>query len=320
MTTRDSFAQEFELIKNFHRCGADGIDVAAELTELVDRTLTDVFEIFSPEFRSSCAVVALGGYGRYEMSPHSDVDVMLLFENEQIKKLHSDSAQKFLHSLWNLGFDVGHSVRTIKDCVNLYQTDVDVWASVLESRCVCGSVPLLQQYAGQMIKTIGSKQDLQFIASVIAGVDERHKKYEHAVKLLEPNLKNSSGGLRDLHSLVWIFRASDVKFFDEPVFQTKQSGMLQLFETLAREGIIPKEEHAELFRAFNFLLRIRHEMHFTAGSLQDNLEFAKQLQIARNLVTKPRLVFMDEPTGGLDVSVQARLLDLLRALVQELRL
>ena len=283
MTTRENFTHEYELIKNFHRCGAGGIEVSSELTELVDRTLADLFDLLPQEFRESCTAVALGGYGRYEMAPFSDVDVMLLFENEQTKKLHSDSAQKFLHSLWNLGFDVGHSVRTIKDCLNLYQTDVDVWASVLESRYVCGSIPLIKNYAEQMITTIGRKQDLQFIASVIAGVDERHKKYEHAVKLLEPNLKNSSGGLRDLHSLVWIYRASDIKYFDEPVFQTQQSGTLQLFEAFQREGIIPNEEYRELVQAFNFLLRIRHEMHFTAGSQQDILEFAKQLQIARNL-------------------------------------
>lgn len=283
MTPKEFFKQEYDAIFRFHRAGADGILVAAELSELVDTMLTKLWRELPEESRNTFAVVALGGYGRYEMAPHSDVDVMVLFNDEETKKANSATAQKFLHSLWNLGFDVGHSVRTIHDCLNLYQTDVDVWASVLESRYVCGSEEVMNRYTDAMLSTVKKKQDLKFISSVIAGVDERHNKYDHSIKLLEPNLKNSAGGLRDLHSLVWIFRSTDVKYFTLSPYRSNESACVSLTEQFYHDGVITNEEFNELRAALNFMLRLRNETQYTAGSPQDILEFAKQLDIARNL-------------------------------------
>ncbi|MBI2429230.1 MAG: hypothetical protein HYV29_10640, partial [Ignavibacteriales bacterium] len=283
MTAKELFKQEYDAIFRYHRAGADGIAVASELSELVDRTLTDLWYELSEESRSTFAVVALGGYGRYEMAPYSDVDVMVLFADEESKKTNSDAAQKFLHSMWNLGFDVGHSVRTISDCLNLYQTDVDVWASVLESRYVCGNEPVMEQYTQAMLSTIRKKQDLKFIASVIAGVDERHYKYDHSVKLLEPNLKNSAGGLRDIHSLVWIYRSADPKYFTLHPYRSNESGCISLIDQFNADGLISNEERNELVAAFNFILRLRNETQYVAEAQQDTLEFAKQLEIAQGL-------------------------------------
>ncbi|MDD8019295.1 MAG: [protein-PII] uridylyltransferase [Bacteroidota bacterium] len=283
MTIKEFFQQEYDNIFRFHRCGARGIDVAAELSELVDTTLTKLWYELPEESRTTFAVVGLGGYGRYEMSPHSDVDVMILFADEQTKKNNSETAQKFLHSLWNVGFDIGHSVRTIGDCLNLYQTDVDVWASILESRYVCGNRAIVEQFADALLPAIQKKQDLKFIGAVIAGVDERHNKYEHSVKLLEPNLKNSSGGVRDLHSLVWIFRSSDPKYFSLHPMQTNESGCLAMLEQFREENLISVEEYHELTAAFDFLLRIRHETHYVSEAQNDILEFSKQFAIANGL-------------------------------------
>ncbi len=283
MTTKELFKQEYDAIFRYHRAGADGIAVAAELSELVDRILTDLWFELPEDSRNTFAVVALGGYGRYEMAPHSDVDVMVLFADEETKKANSDSAQKFLHSMWNLGFDVGHSVRTIPDCLNLYQTDVDVWASVLESRYVCGNEGVMEQYTQAMLATIKKKQDLKFIASVVAGVDERHYKYDHSVKLLEPNLKNCAGGLRDLHSLVWIYRSTDPKYFTLHPYRSNESGCVSLIEQFCSDGIISHDEYNELISAFNYILRLRNETQYVAEAQQDTLEFAKQLEIARGI-------------------------------------
>jgi len=281
MTIKEFFKQEYDNIFRFHRSGASGLEVASELSQLVDSTLTKLWEELSEGPRTTFAVVALGGYGRFEMAPHSDVDVMILFKDEQTKTTNAETAQQFLHSLWNLGFDVGHSVRTIKDCLNLYQTDVDVWASVLESRYVCGNSELMDQYTNAFLSHIEKHQDLKFISSVINGVDERHKKYEHSVKLLEPNLKNSAGGVRDLHSLVWIYRSTNVKYFSLNPFRCNESGCVTLFHQLADDGIISHEEMHEAIRAFDGILRMRNELHYYSLSQQDILEFSKQLEIAR---------------------------------------
>jgi [protein-PII] uridylyltransferase len=283
MSIKEFFVQEYDNIFRFHSAGAGGLDVSSELSQLVDATIEKLWNELPEKSRDSFAVVALGGYGRYEMAPHSDVDVMVLFEHEDAKKANSETAQKFLHSMWNLGFDVGHSVRTIKDCLNLYQTDVDVWASVLESRYVCGNQDVMNIYTKAFLATIQKKQDLKFINSVIAGVDERHRKYEHSVKLLEPNLKNSAGGIRDLHSLVWIYRSTNTKYFTRTPFHTNGSGCLLLFEQLAADGIISNEEKIECTRALNGILRLRNELHYHSNAQQDILEFSKQLEIARSL-------------------------------------
>lgn len=283
MTIKEFFTREYENIFRFHRCGAGGLEVAGELSQLVDATMEKLWNELPEHSRTTFAVVALGGYGRYEMAPHSDVDVMVLFDNEQTKNANAESAQKFLHSLWNLGFDVGHSVRTIKDCLNLYQTDVDVWASVLESRYVCGNSAVMDKYTEAFMENIRRKQDAKFIASVIAGVEERHRKYEHSVKLLEPNLKNSAGGVRDLHSLVWIYRSMGVEYFTETPFRANRSGCMELFSRLTKDGIISEDERNEYGRAFDAILRIRNELHYHSNAQQDILEFGKQLEIARSL-------------------------------------
>lgn len=283
MSIKDHFNQEYENIFRFHRCGGGGLDVASELSQLVDSTLSQLWNELAEPSRHSFAVVALGGYGRYEMAPHSDVDVMVLFEDEKSKIANAETAQQFLHSLWNLGFDVGHSVRTIADCLNLYQTDVDVWASVLESRYVCGNTEVMKHYTDEFLSTIQKKQDSKFIASIVAGIDERHRKYEHSVKLLEPNLKNSAGGIRDLHSLVWVYRSTDIRYFTGQPFHTNASGCISLFHQLAEEGIITQDELDECTHGFSGILRLRNELHYTSNAQQDILEFSKQLDIARAL-------------------------------------
>lgn len=281
MTSKEFFSGEYENIFRFHRSGAGGLDVSSELSQLADATLSRLWYELPDDSRNTFAVVALGGYGRFEMAPHSDVDVMILFDDEKSKNSNADTAQKFLHSLWNLGFDVGHSVRTIRDCLNLYQTDVDVWASVLESRFVCGNSELMKKYTDAFLTNIEKKQDLKFISSVIAGVDERHKKYEHSVKLLEPNLKNSAGGIRDLHSLVWLYRSSNIKYFSPTPFRVNSSGCVLLIQQLAAEEIISAKEEKEYIAAFNGILRLRNELHYFSQSQQDILEFSKQFEVAR---------------------------------------
>ncbi len=283
MTIKEFYTKEYDCIFRFHRCGASGIEIAAELSELVDATLTKLWYELPEEGRNSFAVTALGGYGRYEMSPHSDVDVMILFQNEEAKIKNSDAAQKFLHSMWNIGFDVGHSVRTIADCLNLYQTDVDVWASILETRYVCGNRSAVENFSDALLTHIQQKQDMKFIGSVIAGVDERHNKYEHSVKLLEPNLKNSAGGLRDLHSLLWIYRSANPTYFALHPMQMNESACALMLEQFTHDTLISQEEYSELMASYDFLLRIRHETHYVSESQNDILEFSKQLTIAHGL-------------------------------------
>jgi [protein-PII] uridylyltransferase len=282
-SVKKEYKEESERIFRFHRCGASGFDTATELSELTDRTLRALWNDIPFESKQLGAVIALGGYGRYEMCPHSDFDLMIIFPDEKAKLAGAESAQHFLHSLWNIGFNIGHSVRTISDCIKLYQTDVDVWASVLESRYVSGNARVAGEYTAAMLQAVAKGHDLKFVTSVMEGITERHLKYGNSVRLLEPNIKNSAGGLRDLHSLLWMYRATDTEFFGATPFASNRSACAEMFEIFERKGVITREEMADAVDALDFLLRIRHEMHYGSTSIRDSLEFATQREIARGL-------------------------------------
>jgi len=281
VTIKDRYTSESAEIFQLHRSGADGFAVSARLTSLVDTTLAEIWKLnpAAGEF----AVVALGGYGRSELCPHSDFDLMILAENEKSKLSGTEPIQQFLRALWDAGFNVGHSVRTVEDCVNLYETDVDSWASILESRYVCGSRRVLDHYADAVFRQIHKKFDLVFVKAIVVGMDERHEKYGNSVKLLEPNLKNSAGGLRDLHNLLWVYRSTDSEYFTESPFLNGESSCKLMIDTLYRKSVISREERDAVIDALNFLLRTRHETHYFAKTIHDSLDFSIQREIAKGL-------------------------------------
>jgi len=167
LTIKERYTSESAIIFQEHRAGADGFAIAARLTSLVDATLTELWNTTALSRHDDFAVVALGGYGRFELCPHSDFDLMILAKDEKAKRSGAEAIQLFLHSLWDAGFTIGHSVRAIQDCVNLYETDIDSWASILESRFVCGGIPLREYYADAVFRTIRKKFDLVFVRAII---------------------------------------------------------------------------------------------------------------------------------------------------------
>jgi [protein-PII] uridylyltransferase len=283
VVVKKHYTSESALIFQEHRDGADGFAIAARLTSLVDTTLAELWKKNALSHRSDFAVVALGGYGRFELCPNSDFDLMILAENEKAKRSAGDAIQGFLHSLWDAGFTIGHSVRTIQDCVNLYETDVDSWASILESRFVCGGDQVREHYADAVVKQIRKKFDLVFVRAIIVGMDERHEKYGNSVKLLEPNMKNSAGGLRDLHNLLWVYRSTDTDYFSESPFLNPESSCRLMLDTFHRKNVISMEERNAVTKALDFLLRTRHETHYFAKTIHDSLDFAIQREIAKGL-------------------------------------
>jgi [protein-PII] uridylyltransferase len=283
MSTREFYLSESERIFQLHRSGAEGVAVSAQLSALADSVISELWSAVPRSAKDQCAIFALGGYGRYEMCPHSDFDLMVLCESERTKEQTTDAIQSFLHALWDAGFDIGHSVRTLKDCLNLYQTDVDSWAAILESRFVCGNDAMREHYADAILTEITKKRDLKFVTAIIDGINERHEKYGNSVKLLEPNIKNSAGGLRDLHNLLWMYRSADVEYFAFEPFQSRESSCKMMFEMFEQKNLIGGEEKEAATRALSFMLRTRHEMHYYAKAIHDSLDFSIQREIAKGL-------------------------------------
>ena len=261
-TPKEVFADRSQQIRDLHRSGESGFTVAAHLTAALDEVIRSLWILHAEELDNVCTMMALGGYGRFEVCPRSDVDLMLLFSDEKSKQRGAGIAQQFLHALWDAGFDLGHSVRTIRNCIILSRNDVDSWASILESRCVCGSTAVFEQFSSAIIREIRKRPNLEFVAAVLSGARDRHEKYGNAVKLLEPNIKNSAGGLRDLHTLLWMFRASNAEFLSTEPFRGTDSACRQMILRLPESDLATSEECGAAINAMDFLLRARHETHY----------------------------------------------------------
>ncbi|HJU06256.1 MAG TPA: [protein-PII] uridylyltransferase, partial [Nitrospiraceae bacterium] len=261
--------------------GASGFEVVSALTELIDgliigryrnaiRGLNDTAKGAAAQY---CCLVALGGYGRRELAPHSDIDLMFLF-NPPGKDVMTELSRHMLHHLWDLGFQVGHSLRTISDCLTLAEGDLTIKTSMMEARFLAGSPQLFEDFQHRYIRRVVSRGVDRFIGRKMEERKREYEKFGETVYLLEPNVKKSKGGLRDLHVLQWAgmarYRAATI-------------------QDLANRGILSREDYIALTEAREFLWRVRALLHFHAGMAQEILSFDEQVWLAE------RFGFRDQP-------------------------
>lgn len=261
--------------------GALGGDIIASFTEWVDtliigRYRNEVRSVVEREawgVRPSCCVLALGGYGRRELAPYSDIDLMFLYHPEGADVMAGVS-RGVLHHLWDIGFQVGHSVRSIADCLQLALSDLPIRTSMMEARYLAGDAGLFQEFQREFWGKVARRRTDQFIQDK---VDERQREYEkfgETVYLLEPNVKKSQGGLRDLHLLQWI---AMVKY------------RVNTIQELADRGILSRQDYTTLSEAQEFLWRVRLSLHVHAGMAQEILSFDEQVWLAE------KFGFQDRP-------------------------
>jgi [protein-PII] uridylyltransferase len=268
-----------------HRASAESFATSVQLTAAMDQALRTAFQMLIADARENSAddiaVLALGGYGRVELFPASDVDVMVLCASDERKDRAGATAKQFLHILWDAGIDVGHSVRTIGEAIAQYGHAADSWAAMLESRFVCGSEVLTDQFHRALQNKIMASEDNWFVHAVFDDLANRHQHYGNSVKLLEPNIKKSAGGLRDVHVAFWLYRGSDPAHLVriDPTSTASQ----QFLRRLNNKGVLDDDEYASAVAALQFLFRVRHEMHYRRDSLHDTLEYTLQLEVAEGL-------------------------------------
>jgi len=266
-----------------HRSGRSGLEICTDLSLAMDESIRLAFGSIAPGEQEHVAVLALGGYGRAELCPRSDVDIMILCETGEQRAQAEKTAGSFLRVLWDAGVDAGHSVRTIEQAEGLHGQSLDSWTGMLEGRHVCGNKELSNRFFGAIRRRITT--DKWLIEGVLADLQNRHRQYGNSVKLLEPNVKKSAGGLRDLHAVFWLFRGTDPDFFIQEDQAVPASG--RFLEMLQKKGLIIAEELEEALSAVGFLLRTRHEMHYQRESLHDTLEYGLQLKVAESLNAVP---------------------------------
>ena len=212
------------------------------------------------------ALLAVGGYGRGELFPHSDVDVLVLLppgHTETGDSLRS-AIESFITACWDIGLEIGSSVRTVDECVAMALSDVTVQTALLESRYLCGSRRVFNTFHHANTQAMDPKA---FLRAKTLEMVQRHRKYEDTPYSLEPNCKESPGGLRDLQVVIWVARAA---------------GLGKNWSALAAKGLITPFEVKQLNRNEGLLKLIRARLHLIAGRREDRLVFDLQTAIAES--------------------------------------
>ena len=267
--------------------GATGGEVVQAFSDFMDALLIarfrEVIQQGNAEIRASwqqCSLVAMGGYGRRELAPHSDIDVMVLTQGNQAEMAHTISKGVF-HRLWDLGFQVGHSVRSIAECLSIAEIDLPACTSLMESRFLGGNPVVFQEFQKKFDRRILKRQSKRFILDKIEERQREYAKFGGTVFLLEPNIKKSKGGLRDVHLVQWVGQA---RF---------GAGTIQ---ELSNRGILAFQDYQVLQDAQEFLLRLRGFLHFEANRAQDILTFDDQVRLAEiyGLSDLPNLLAVEQ--------------------------
>ncbi|MEA3208341.1 MAG: [protein-PII] uridylyltransferase [Chthoniobacter sp.] len=258
-----------------HRSGGGGREVCAERAHLVDIVLSHLLDAAREGHAEAkhkplrLALVAIGGYGRGELNPYSDVDIMFLHgESSKADERVNEIVQQILYMLWDVGFKVGHSTRSIAAAIKQANADMLSKTSLLEARLVVGDHALFGEFRSEFIKHCVEGYEDAYIRERVANQAERHEKLGHTVYMQEPHIKNGCGGLRDYQNLLWI------SFFKERAPSTAD---------LVKKGFLNEAERRLLDRAYDFMLRVRTELHYLHKRAADTIHLSQQLQLANKL-------------------------------------
>jgi len=244
--------------------GASSTSIISLWTWFIDQLLIQIWHSVQKSESSSacCSLIAVGGYGRNELHPSSDIDLMILID-EGLDDAFLETVKKFLHILWDLGLDIGHSVRTIADCKK-EAVDLTVVTNLMETRLLSGSTELFQQMKAAISPDQIWPADKYFHAK-LEEQQARHVRFGETAYKLEPNIKESPGGLRDLHMITWV----TMRYFNA-----------SSLEELVQHDFLTKDEYQTLIRCRNFLWRVRNSLHFLTGRREDRLLFEFQRELA----------------------------------------
>ena len=270
---RESLARKRREIEALHRNGALGGQVSSAFTDLYDRTIVGAFRqalervpsAARAEVARSLALVAVGGYGRGDLAPFSDIDLLFLVAPRACPEV-KETVSALVRDLWDIGMKLSQSVRTPADCVAFARGDLPHRTALTELRLLVGNEALYDQLRRRNHRLLAATSMGRFVEALIRERSKEHQDTVASVSLLEPNVKKSPGGLRDLHLLRWIAL---------PRYETRDPEMLRA------SGILGPGDGEVLANASEFLYRIRHELHFHAGAAQDVLTRDEQVRIAK---------------------------------------
>jgi len=237
------------------------------IRSLYDFTLLHLYHRPNPTAGERLCLVALGGYGRGELAPFSDIDLLFL-RAYKTTPFVEQVVESILYMLWDLGLKVGHATRTVDECLRLGESDVTIRTSLLEARYLWGERPLFDELRARYAAEIMAKSGPEFVEAKLAESDQRHQRLGDSRYLVEPNLKEGKGGLRDLQTLFWIakylYRVDDI-------------------DALVERGVFAAEDALRFADALEFLWTVRCHLHYLTGRAEERLTFDVQAEIGRRM-------------------------------------
>jgi [protein-PII] uridylyltransferase len=269
---RQHLTSNVDFLRAAHLGGASGQQSVAAYAGFMDIFLGTLYRLAVEDAKreglvpSPLVLVALGGYGRGELHPLSDLDLMLIYDGEMGPYVQRVT-QGLLYALWDLGLQVGHAVRSLPDCLAMARTDFPSRTSMQQARLLVGDRRLFNRFRKVLAENVYQKDFAQFLETTLTERDQRYRKFGGSPYMGEPNVKESAGGLRDIHTAMWL---TSTKF-----------GTRTLRE-LADKRLINGREQKTTDEALTFLWRVRNELHFLSGHKNDVLSRDIQPQIAKN--------------------------------------
>jgi [protein-PII] uridylyltransferase len=252
-----------------------GVRCAMRLSRLMDVIISLLFDFARARLQfggrgvahEPIAIVAVGGYGRTTLAPGSDIDLLFLLPNKA-SAAAAKTIEYILYVLWDLGLKVGHSTRTVDECIRLARADLTIRTAVLEARFIHGERDLFDTLQKRFDPEVVKGTGLEFIQAKLQERDVRHEKSGQSRYLVEPNVKDGKGGLRDLQTLFWI---------------AKYYYRVATTDELVAKGVFSKDEYRQFLKAEDFLWAVRCHMHFAVGKAEERLSFDIQREIASRL-------------------------------------
>jgi len=252
--------------------GRDAVSAQAFLMDqivrlLFDATVTHLYPISNPTAGERLSMIAVGGYGRGEMAPHSDVDIGFITPYKPTSWTEQ-VIESMLYALWDLGLKVGHSSRSIDETIRMAKADLTIRTALLEARFIWGDRELYEDCVRRFDAEIMQGTARAFVAEKLAEREARHKQMGDSRYVVEPNVKEGKGGLRDLHTLFWI---------------GKYVNRVRTVAELVDVGLLTKAELSQFQRCENFLWAVRCHMHELSRRAEDRLTFDLQIEVARRM-------------------------------------
>ena len=270
---KEQFTQEKEKLFHNNELLNDAFSFTINYSLLVEEFILKLFVNKSPSF----ALAASGSFSRRELSPYSDIDLMFIFNSIEG---HEKEVEESIKKLWDVGIEISHTVREFSDIDRFLKEDLTSFTQFFETRFLIGNKEIYKEWNDKILSVLNDKYKEKLLRQYFSDIKQRHKKYGDSPKILEPNIKSSAGGLRDFHTIEWIYliKNNTIISTQEEVTQTEQ-----FLIKMEKENFIDERAVNRLLNSYKTLLRVRNLIHILAKRREDRLDFDSQKKIATSV-------------------------------------